>query len=146
MFNSFIVQATSSFVRMMTNDEYGQLIGEWKPPTGTSIAIAKIKGSHCVVCCEGDMIIYLEMTKKGFIEKSKRQLKNASCISISTRKENETRYNYVVAGTCGSNPSVVFLQLPDLELVLEHKDMPSTTGPNDLLVVTMEKVLRWTNV
>ncbi|KAG0745943.1 hypothetical protein G6F57_002896 [Rhizopus arrhizus] len=141
MFNSFIVQATSSFVRMMTNDEYGQLIGEWKPPTGTSIAIAKIKGSHCVVCCEGDMIIYLEMTKKGFIEKSKRQLKNASCISISTRKENETRYNYVVAGTCGSNPSVVFLQLPDLELVLEHKDMPSTTGPNDLLVVTMEKVL-----
>lgn len=69
MFNSFIVQATSSFVRMMTNDEYGQLIGEWKPPTGTSIAIAKIKDSHCVVCCEGDMIIYLEMTNKGFIEK-----------------------------------------------------------------------------
>jgi hypothetical protein len=46
-----------------------------------------------------------------------------------------------VAGTCGSNPSVVFLQLPNLEVVLEHKDMPSTTGPNDLLVVTMEKVL-----
>lgn len=44
-------------------------------------------------------------------------------------------------GTCGSSPSVQFLRLPDLECMLDHRDMSSTTGPIDLLSIMMEDTL-----
>ncbi|KAG1460698.1 hypothetical protein G6F56_005890 [Rhizopus delemar] len=141
MYDGAIVQITSLSARMMTNDKQGKLIHEWKPPGGLEVSIAKIKGSLCVLCCQDDTIVYLEMTNKAFIQKNTTQVSDTSCLTISLKEENDTEYDYVAVGTCGSSPSVQFLRLPDLECMLDHRDMSSTTGPIDLLSIMMEDTL-----
>lgn len=69
LWNDHIVQITPSSARLMTKDEYGTLLAEWKPPGNRSISMAKLKESHCLVCYENDVIVYLEIVNNAFIEK-----------------------------------------------------------------------------
>lgn len=69
LWNDHIVQITPSSARLMTKDEHGTLLAEWKPPRNKSISMAKLKESHCLVCYEDDIIVYLEIVLNTFVER-----------------------------------------------------------------------------
>ncbi|RCH91996.1 DNA damage-binding protein 1a, partial [Rhizopus azygosporus] len=141
LWNDHIVQITPSSARLMTKDEHGTLLAEWKPPRNKRISMAKLKESYCLVCDEDDTIVYLEIILNTFIERSTTQVRNTSCMSISTCKENGTDNNYVVIGTFGSGSNIRLLQLPELQMIYEHVNAPITASPKDVLIVFMEGLL-----
>lgn len=66
---NYIVQVTSSSVRLMGSDVHSQLIAEWKPPNNQTIAIAKVNATQCIVCYGKGMLVYLHIAKNALIQK-----------------------------------------------------------------------------
>jgi hypothetical protein len=56
----YLLHVTALSVRMMTCQEQGVLIDEWKPPKGQSIAIAKMNETQCVLCYGRGTLVYLD--------------------------------------------------------------------------------------
>lgn len=55
----YLLHVTASSVRMVTFQENGVLVDEWKPPQDQSIAIARMDATKCVLCCGLGMLVYL---------------------------------------------------------------------------------------
>jgi hypothetical protein len=53
---------------MMTCQEKGFLISDWKPPQGQSIAIAKMNTTQCVICYGRGMLVYLDCAEDSLKE------------------------------------------------------------------------------
>lgn len=94
-----------------------------------------LKGGTCIYAIDSLLLL------TAVLYSSTTQVRDTSCMSISTCKENGTDSNYVVIGTFGSGSNIRLLQLPELQMIYEHVNAPMIASPKDVLIVFMEGLL-----
>lgn len=65
----YIVQVTPSKVNLIHYGENGSFIGQWTPPAGEHITMAKATATECVICCGRGTLVYLECADTGIAER-----------------------------------------------------------------------------